>query len=130
MMQTDLPIYEGAEDALSAAVQALGGAKKVGHTLWPDQTVDAAARKLLDAINPSRPEKLSITEVMWIFRQAHAVGAHAAFAWFAAEVGYEARAVTPADEVDRLTTVIERAGGQLASAMAALERLQRVRQVA
>ena len=36
-MQADLPFYDCPEDALRAAVQALGGAKQVGARLWPDK---------------------------------------------------------------------------------------------
>lgn len=117
-------MYESPEDALRAAVQALGGSKKVGHALWPAMSVDAASRKLLDCINAGRAEKLDVSQVMWIFRQAHEIGEHAPFMWFCAELGYEARAITPTEERDRLTTVIERATGQLAGALAALERMQ------
>lgn len=123
-MQGSLPMYESAEDALRAAVQALGGSKKVGHMLWPAMSVDAASRKLLDCVNPGRAEKLDVSQVMWLFRQAHAAGEHGPFMWFCAEVGYEARVVSPVEERDRLAEVIERASGQLAGAISALQRLQ------
>lgn len=123
-MQTALPMYESPEDALRAAVQALGGSKKVGAALWPAMGVDAASRKLLDCINPGRAEKLDVSQVMWLFRRAHEVGEHGPFMWFSAELGYEARAVSPAEERDRLAEAIERASGQLSSALQALQRLQ------
>ena len=43
-MQAEMPFYESAEEALSAAVQHLGGAKQVGAMLWPDLGVELAAR--------------------------------------------------------------------------------------
>lgn len=124
-MQTELPFYEGPEDALRAAVQALGGAKKVGPMLWPDKTVDNAARLLLDCINPSRAEKLEITQIMRIFALAKEVGCHSPFAWFSGEVGYDIKPITKAEEVDRLTAVVEQSSKTLAAAVAALERIQR-----
>lgn len=57
-MQTELPFYECPEDALRAAMQALGGAKQVGARLLPDKTPDGAGRLLLDCLNPARSEKL------------------------------------------------------------------------
>lgn len=124
-MQGDLPFFEGPEEALRAAVQHLGGAKKVGPMLWPDKTIDAAGRQLLDGLNPARPEKLDICQVMFILGKAKDAGYHAAFAWIANEMGYESRPITRAEEVDRLTSVIETASTTLANAVSALERVQR-----
>jgi hypothetical protein len=128
-MQENLPFFEGPEDALRAAVAALGGAKKVGAMLWPDKTIDAAGRQLLDALNPGRAEKLDITQVMFMFKRARDVGCHAPFLWFAGDVGYEAKPVTPAEEENRLVDVIEASSKTLTAALAAMERLQRVRPV-
>lgn len=124
-MQTEFPFYEGPEDALRTAIQALGGAKKVASDMWPDKTADTASRLLLDCINPSRAEKLEISQIMRIFKQAKEAGCHGPFAWFAHEVGYEARPVVREEEVDRLVTVIEQASKTQAAALAALERMQR-----
>ena len=124
-MQSEMPFFEGPEDALRAAVQALGGAKKVGPMLWPDKGIDAAARHLLDCINPSRAEKLEITQLMRVFGLAKEAGYHAPFAWFANEVGYDTKPITKAEEVDRLTFVVEQSSKTLAAALGALERIQR-----
>ena len=126
-MQTDLPFYESPEDALRAAVQALGGAKVVGPMLWPDKSVDNAARQLLDCVTPNRHEKLEITQVMRIFALGKEAGYHAPFEWFAAQVGYDAKPVTRAEEVDRITSVIEQSSKTLAGAIAALERIERTK---
>jgi len=55
-----------------------------------------------------------------------AVGFHAGFAWFAQQCEYDARPVTRAEEVDRLTAVVEQSTKTLATALATLERIQRV----
>lgn len=123
-MQSELPFYEGPEDALRAAVQALGGAKRVGTMLWPDKGVDAASRLLLDCINPSRAEKLEATQIIRVFALAKEAGCHGPFAWFAGEVGYDVKPITKAEEVDRLTTVVEQSTKTLAAALTALERIQ------
>lgn len=128
-MQSEMPFYEGPEDALRTAVQSLGGAKQVGAMLWPDKTPDAAGRLLLDCLNPARSEKLDISQVMLILAKAKEAGVHAPFAWLAAEVGYEARPITREEEADRLTAVVESASKQLSSAVAALERIKRAQMV-
>jgi hypothetical protein len=123
-MQLDMPFYECTEDALKAAVQALGGAKEVGKTLWPDKSTDNAGRQLLDCLNAERPAKLDYSQLIYVFRAARDKGEHAPFIWFAAEIGYEAKPVTKAQEVDRVTTVIGQAASTLANALQTLERLQ------
>ena len=129
-MQGELPFFESPEDALRAAVQALGGAKKVGAMLWPDKTIDNAGRQLLDCLNASRAEKLELSQIMRVLAWAKEAGFHAPFAWVAGEIGYEARPITKAEEVDRLTLVVEQSSKTLAAAVAALERMQRVRAAA
>ncbi|CAM8765616.1 hypothetical protein [Burkholderia pseudomallei] len=75
-MQLDIPFYEGPEDALKAAVQAMGGAKKIGPLLWPDKSIDTAARLLLDCLNAGRSEKLDLSQTMMIFRMARDAGCY------------------------------------------------------
>lgn len=128
-MQVDLPFYESPEDALKAAVQALGGAKQVGAALWPDKTPDAARTRLLDCLNTARTERLDVTELMFVLRLARDKGCHGPFCWLAAEVGYDARPVTKAEEVDRLASVVEQSARTLSSALATLEKLQAAQQM-
>lgn len=128
-MQSEMPFYESPEDAVRAAVQALGGAKKVASLLWVDKGVDAASRLLQDCLNPSRSEKLELSQIMFILSMAKEIGCHSPFAWLAGEVGYEAKPITKAAEVDRLTTVIEQTSQVLAQAMSTLERIQRTQNV-
>jgi len=123
-MQNEMPFYESPEQALEACVQALGGAKKVGPMLWPDKGIDNARTYLLACLNSDRPEKLSYSQVMFIFREAKKIGFHAGFQWFAHQCEYDARPTTRAEEMDRLTAVIEQSSKTLASAMAVLERMQ------
>ncbi len=123
-MQAELPIYEGIEDALRAAVQAIGGAKSVGGMLWPDKSVESARDLLLNCLNPMRAEKLNYSQVVFVFRKAKEKGFHAGFEYFALDCGYESRPITQAEEVDRLTTVIEQATKALSMAIPALERAQ------
>ncbi len=123
-MQNDMPFFEGPEDALREAVRALGGPKKVGPMLWPDKQIDAAARLLTDCLNCARNEKLELSQTLFILRAARDVGYHAAFLWLASEMGYDAKPVSPAEELDRLTSVVEQSTAALTSALAQLERVQ------
>ncbi len=129
-MQNEMPFFEGVEQVLSACVQALGGAKVVGSKLWPDKSVEDARTLLLNCMNTSRKEKLDYTQIMYLFREAKQVGCYAPFSWFARECEFEARPITKAEEVDRLTSVIEQSSKALAASVAALERIQRGQQKA
>lgn len=128
-MQEEFPFFESPEDALRAAIQALGGAKKVGCEIWPDKTPDNAARVLLDCVNVSRPEKLELSQMIHIFSMAKEIGHHQPFQWFANQIGYDARPITKAEEVDRLTTVVEQSSKTLANALATLERIGRTKSI-
>lgn len=123
-MQNEMPFFEDELDALKAAVQALGGSKKVGQMLWQDRGVDAASRLLLDCLNPSRNEKLSLSQTMLILRAAKDVGCHTPFQWIAGEIGYDANPVSRAEEADRMLTVIEQSTKQLQAALRAMENLK------
>lgn len=123
-MQTEMPFFEGPEDALREAVRAIGGPKKVGPMLWPDKTPDAAARLLQDCLNAGRSEKLDLSQVLFILRAARDTGFHAAFQYLAADAGYDARPVSREEEEDRTTAIIASASTTLAQALATLERLK------
>ena len=121
---SELMTFESPEEALQEAVRSLGGAKKVATMLWPDKGADQGSRKLHDALNTARDEKLDISQVMFILRAARDVGTHAPFLWLAESMGYEARPIARDEEVDRLTSAIEHATHTLQQSLAQLERLQ------
>ena len=121
MQNTDLPFFDTPEDALKGAVQFLGGAKKVGQAIWPDKTIDYASRVLLDCLNPSRPEKLELTQIIKILSMAKEGGYHTAFEWFSLEVGYKATAITKTEEIDRVAYFIQYLENELPRAIATLK---------
>lgn len=123
-MQSAL-FHERIEDALDEVIRVCGGRKKFACDLWPDKPA-RDAHNLLDAcLNPERRERFSPSQVLFIARRGHEAGCHAFMSYFAQECGYEAKPITKAEEVDRLTTVVEQSTKTLASALATLERLQR-----
>ena len=90
-------------DALVAAVKALGGSKVVGALLWPEKAPDAAQRLLLDCLNDDRPAHLTPDHVRLILRLARQRGHHDAVAWLLADLGYAPpQPVEPRDEVAEL----------------------------
>ena len=124
-MQADLPVFATDEEALTAAVQNAGGLKSIGCKLWPDVSPDVASRKLADALNPGRPDRLKPSQVRLVLREAHARGYHAAAQWLMGEVGYTVTVIAAEAQCDRAIEAVNMASTTLANALAMLERAQR-----
>lgn len=90
MMQAEIPqCFDSVEDALRAAVQALGKPKVVGARLWGAKDPERAGRDLSDALNPESPRKLELHEIFKILTWARAAGFHAAKHFIDDLTGYE-----------------------------------------
>lgn len=122
--------FDDANDALRTVVQALGGSKVIGAKLWPDKAPDAAGRLLADCLNPSKPEKLSLDQVLLLLRWGHDVGCHAGMQFLANEAGYAITPITPEAERDRLADAILEGARTLDRAVKAAERISGPRRVA
>ena len=124
MHQTPL-FFDDIDGALRHCVAALGGPKKVGPMLRGEEMpLEASSRWVSDCLNADRPAQFHPHQVMVLLRSARAIGDHTAMNWLAGECGYDAIPVTKAQEVDRLTSVMEQSAKTLASVMAQLERIQ------
>jgi len=121
----DLPIFSSDEEALLSAVRRRWVCK-----LWPDVSPDVAQRKLLDALNANRPERLRPSQVRLVLRGARDRGYHAAAVWMMAETGYSVAVIEPVAQQDRAIEAVTQASATLEKALAMLERSQRVRGVA
>lgn len=123
-MQSAL-FHERFEDALDEVIRVCGGRKKVACDMWPDKP-QRDAHNLMDAcLNPERRERFSPAQVLYITKRGAEAGCHAVMTFLARECGYEVKPITKAEEVDRLTSVVEQSTKTLTSALAALERIQR-----
>lgn len=122
-MQTEMPFFDSPEDALKAAVQQLGGIKRVGPMLFPDKGVDASSRYLLDCVNSDRQEKLALSQILMLLRLAHDAGYHAPAQFLAGEMGYTVQVIEPKDEVAALQrTFID----SVATQKALIDRMERL----
>lgn len=111
--------------ALVEAVKALGGSKVVAGRLWPEKSIEAAQRLLLDCLNDDRPAHLTPDHVMLILRMARQAGHHGAAGWMLAELGYAPPVpVEPRDEVAELQREFIAATRQLAMMAGRIEQLQ------
>lgn len=105
MQNNDLAMFADFDDALSGAVMALGGWKKVGCLLRPEfeRKPDIAAQWVRDCLNPDKRERLNPHQLLLLMRLAREAGYHATKHWFDAELGYEpGRPLDPKDEQAQL----------------------------
>jgi hypothetical protein len=88
-MDLQIPMFvEDYPEAIRAAVQALGGFKRVGTELKPDLAADAAGRWLADCLNPEKRDILPLSALAYIRRRAREKGCHILAAFEAQESGY------------------------------------------
>lgn len=86
-MQMQL-IHETITDAIREGINAAGGNKQVGATLFPDMPVDQAAGRVRDCLNTDNRHLFSPEQVVLIARLARAAGNHAIMNYLADELGY------------------------------------------
>lgn len=117
-----MPDFECLTDALIDCVKAAGGSKVVGHRVWPEKTVDAAQRHLLNCLNEGKAERLTPDQVLFIARLAREKGCHSYMAHVAQTLSYsEPQPVEPRDEADELRRQVLAMGAQLQQALARIE---------
>lgn len=122
-MQSAL-FHERFEDALDEVIRVCGGRKKFACEMWPDKPT-RDAHNLLDAcLNPERRERFSPDHVIYVARRGAEVGCHAVMQYLGRECGYDVKPITKAEEVDRLTGVIEESTKTLSAALTKLERIK------
>lgn len=85
-----MPEYETLTDCLVDCVKAAGGSKVVGHKIWPEKTVDAAQRHLLNCLSEGRAERLSPDQVLLLAELARDQGCHAYMQYGAQRLRYQA----------------------------------------
>lgn len=93
--------HDSLYDAVRAAVDAIGGPKKVGALLWPAKPLAEAQRRLLHCLDPERDHKLSLDEFELIFVEARKADCHT-IAQYLAGHGYKVEPTNPRDEHDQL----------------------------
>ena len=103
-MKDQIPLFvDDYYDAVRAAVEGLGGYKRVGHDRRPDLSVESAGRWLADCCNPDKREKLSLTELAYIRKTARQAGIHVLTAFEAQDSGYAPpQPIAPEDEAAQL----------------------------
>lgn len=100
MEQADL-WHETIFDAVGTAVKAAGGPKKIVPKLWPAVPEGQAAQRLRDAINPEHAQKLCLSEFVHVARLAKDAGDNSIMEFLARDLGYELKALAPADAKKR-----------------------------
>lgn len=117
--------FDSINEALIACVKAAGGSKTVGSSLWPDIAPDQAQRKLLNALDESRPENLKPSQVMLILKMTRARGFHKAIEHILEDLSYTPTTpIDPKNEIADLLRVVAENQKTLAAQMGRLVVLQ------
>lgn len=118
--------FETLNDCLIACVKAAGGSKQVGHKVWPEKTVDAAQRHLLNCLNEGKDERLTPDQVILIARLARDKGCHAYAEFVAFSLSYaEPVPIEPKDEADELRRQFIESTRSLAAMAERIEALEK-----
>lgn len=95
------------EEAMRASVDALGGLQEVGAQLKGAAADPVLAGQwLAHCLTAAKRDKLSLAQIVHVFRSAHGVGEHDGFAVFAQLCGYQ---VTPVGFDAQLAQALKRA---------------------
>lgn len=117
--------FDTINEALIACVKASGGSKAVGAVMWPDVAPDQAQRKLLNALDESRPEKLSPTQALLILKMARQKGFHEGIGFVLDSLAYAPTTpIDPKDEAADLMRQVLEAQRSLAQQMERLSAMQ------
>lgn len=127
-MQTPL-WYDTDADAINSAITSSGKTfKQVAAALWPSMKMDSAYARLKNCLNPTKDEKLSFSEVIFICRET---GQLDPIFYACDELSLHRPAPkAPADEKAELLLSIQRQQAQLLAAMQRLERTNALQVVA
>jgi hypothetical protein len=116
--------YEDLDAVMAHLVAALGGNKRVGSQLFPEEPVDQAARRLADCLNPDRPQFLKGKQILWLLTEARKKGIHTGMAFICGEAGYAApQPVEPEDEAAELQRQFIAAQQSMQSMLKRMEKL-------
>ena len=117
--------FDSINEALIACVKAAGGSKTVGGAIWQDIAPDQAQRKLLNALDESRPENLKPSQVMFILKMARTRGFHEGAAYILEDLNYAPTTpIKPADVAEDLMRQVLESQRLLAAQMDRLASLQ------
>lgn len=76
-------------DALEQMVASLGGNKRVGYELWPEEGPEKAGQRLRDCLNPKHRLVLKPEDIIQLLQMGQAKGYHEAMAHICDECDYE-----------------------------------------
>ncbi|MES2972403.1 MAG: hypothetical protein V4757_02295 [Pseudomonadota bacterium] len=113
--------FDTLNDALRSLVQALGGFKKVGGLMQPDN--EHADQWLRHCLDGNRREKLSPEQVIWLLHEGRKVNFHAAMDYVGQKTGYKHKPVDLDEQRQALQETIAAGIENLQRQMATLARL-------
>ncbi|MGH8258107.1 MAG: hypothetical protein ACREUG_00280 [Steroidobacteraceae bacterium] len=119
-------MHEDVGELVRSLVAALGGAKVVGPRLFPQKSAGAAARYLLDCLNPNRDHDIGVEGFITLLKWGREAAIHFAMHWIADELHYSRpQTIEPEDQAAEILRRVDQARGELTTLLKQLERLPR-----
>lgn len=102
--EKQIPMFvDDLNDAIRAAINALGGMKSVGVALRPEKSAVDAGKWLADCLNPSKRDRLDPDQLAYIRRKARVAGCHILASFEMQDAGYAPPLpIAPEDEAAQL----------------------------
>lgn len=117
-------VHEDAVDVVRSLVAALGGAKVIGPRLFPHKPAEAAARYLLDCLNPHRDHDIGVEGFVILLKWAREAGVHLGTHWLCDELGYtRPQPIEPEDQAAEILRRVDKAREELRTCLQQLDRL-------
>jgi hypothetical protein len=113
--------HETFDEALTELVIALGSRKALACELWPTKAPTEAHNRLNACLNPEKPDKFTLGEIVALLQRGRAAHCHAAMRFLCAAAGYaEPVPVNAETEKERLQLELIKSVADLARITAAL----------
>lgn len=100
-MQQSALWHDTIYDAMSGAVLAAGGPKKVSARLWPTLDTSSATSRLRGCLSPDHAQKMCPEELLMLAKLARDGGDNSIMEFLARELGCEVKALQPAEAKKR-----------------------------
>lgn len=119
-------VHDDVNEVVRSLVAALGGAKVIGPRLFPQKSPDAAARYLLDCLNPNRDHDIGTEGFVTLLKWAREAGIHLGMHWLCDELHYaRPQTIEPEDHAAEILRRVDFARDELKVLLTQLERLPR-----
>jgi hypothetical protein len=131
-VQSVMPFFDSAEEALAEIVRRSGGYKVVGHLMRRELDPEKAGKWLSQCLSTGSNDKLSLDQLLMLLSIGAESGVHSAMEYIGTRTGYEIKPVTreqqAVDAVERLEIALDAVRKQMESTVRLIGTLRAAKQ--